>query len=375
MNCPADGFPRIILLGNGVGESCLIGLNQSDWAVVDSFCLSDGTPAAIQWLRDNGYPLESVKIIILSHWHTDHIKGADVLAESSLNAEILIPQSFTSKLMSYALQIFPDKYKKISGPLEAFKKIVQDPGNSRRIKTGCVNLFPYWGNDAKIMCLSPSNNVPAIDQKILSMLKNGSIDLDILDKLMRTNLGCIALWISYAQLGARVLSGADLEIPDWKLILERSARPELSGVNSDVCEKAHLYKVAHHGSVSGHYDPAYQDFFSRNRTKAILTPKRGGKNSPPTVDDLKRLKRDFLETWITVYGEEEFNYTQRFGDPGHFKQKPYDKNTYAYLGQNWGHNSVYSSANGFNGVCATWKPDKNCFDIEPISKLSNSARL
>jgi len=67
----------VVVFGPGVGESILLHLGESDWFVIDS-CKYPGekTPAALKYLPSIGVdPSVSVKRILATHWHDDHIKG------------------------------------------------------------------------------------------------------------------------------------------------------------------------------------------------------------------------------------------------------------------------------------------------------------
>src|SRR4051794_14613649 len=68
---------EITVLGPGYGESVVVHLGDGDWAIVDS-CIDRATdlPASIAYLRSIGVdPTSAVRLVVISHWHDDHIRG------------------------------------------------------------------------------------------------------------------------------------------------------------------------------------------------------------------------------------------------------------------------------------------------------------
>ncbi|MHB8381885.1 MAG: MBL fold metallo-hydrolase, partial [Candidatus Binataceae bacterium] len=57
--------------------------------IVDS-CVDSrtGIPVALEYLRAQGFdPSVSVKLLVLSHWHNDHIRGAAAILREARSAE------------------------------------------------------------------------------------------------------------------------------------------------------------------------------------------------------------------------------------------------------------------------------------------------
>jgi hypothetical protein len=99
---------------------------------------------------------------------------------------------------------------------------------------------------------------------------------------LEPNDASVVLWVELS--GTAVLLGADLEvIPDpadgWAAIVNSTTRP---------AGKASVYKVAHHGSKTGHHDGIFSDLLEVDTT-SILTPWRRGKYALPTEEDQKRI--------------------------------------------------------------------------------------
>lgn len=95
------------------------------------------------------------------------------------------------------------------------------------------------------------------------------------------NATSVVLWV---ELGfENVLLGGDLESRDdpsrgWQEICESRTRPPgLAG----------LFKVPHHGSITGHHEPNYTKLLASHL--AVLTPFKRGKVSLPTDNDRARI--------------------------------------------------------------------------------------
>ena len=64
------------LLGPGYGECAIIHYGHGEWIIVDSCVDEAGHPAALNYLRQIGVDAgRSVRMIVVTHWHDDHIRG------------------------------------------------------------------------------------------------------------------------------------------------------------------------------------------------------------------------------------------------------------------------------------------------------------
>ena len=60
-----------------------------------------------------------------------------------------------------------------------------------------------------------------------------------------------------------------------------------------------IYKVAHHGSVTGHHQPVWDKLLSED-SLAILTPFTRGKNKLPSIEDIQRIGSQNKKSFITA---------------------------------------------------------------------------
>jgi glyoxylase-like metal-dependent hydrolase (beta-lactamase superfamily II) len=86
---PTEDEVEINIFGPGSGECCLIHIGGGQWIVLDS-CVDteSGRPVALAHLERVGVdPAQSVKLIVASHWHDDHIRGLSSVLRSCVAAK------------------------------------------------------------------------------------------------------------------------------------------------------------------------------------------------------------------------------------------------------------------------------------------------
>lgn len=85
-------------MGPGYGECSVIHLGNGEWIIVDS-CVDDaGNPAALGYLNQIGVDAEAaVRMIIVTHWHDDHVRGVAQVVRGCPRAEFACPAAFRTK--------------------------------------------------------------------------------------------------------------------------------------------------------------------------------------------------------------------------------------------------------------------------------------
>lgn len=87
---PAPDEFEVSIFGPGIGESVVVHLGLGEWMVVDS-CRDSYTrkPAALDYLRKLGVDVaRSLKLIVVTHWHNDHMLGAAEIFEAAESAAL-----------------------------------------------------------------------------------------------------------------------------------------------------------------------------------------------------------------------------------------------------------------------------------------------
>src|SRR6516225_10111580 len=83
---PRTSLPRsdeleLSVFGPGIGESLVVHLGWGSWMVVDS-CMNEARDKAValDYLEQLGIDVASqFKLIVVTHWHDDHIRGISQL--------------------------------------------------------------------------------------------------------------------------------------------------------------------------------------------------------------------------------------------------------------------------------------------------------
>src|SRR5271165_3173970 len=71
---PANDELELAVFGPGTGESILVHLGAGEWLCVDCARFR-GRVWPLVYLEALGVPATAIKLIIASHWHTDHVDG------------------------------------------------------------------------------------------------------------------------------------------------------------------------------------------------------------------------------------------------------------------------------------------------------------
>ncbi len=299
LDIPKDDELEISIFGPGYGEAIALHVGSGKWIVVDS-CLepSSGKPAQLDYLQSLGVDTaSSVRLVVATHWHDDHVQGISTLLRECRSAELAVSaalksQHFSSLLALYGAGTFPGS----SGVTE-FAKVFRILDERKRIGTR-INMAKLAVPDKLLYreTISLDGRAYEIDVHSLSPSDSAiiSAQLDFVKRIPgigtrkkrivcpETNNTSVVLWVSIGE--HRILLGADLEKTSdpktgWAVIINESQA---------IKEKASVYKVAHHGAASSH-DPDIWRRLLSDKPLALLSPYFVGDNYLPTDQDLDRL--------------------------------------------------------------------------------------
>ena len=82
----ADEF-EVSVFGPGIGECVVLHIGENRWLIADS-CLEDGDPVALRYLKQIGVDPEQIEHVVVTHWHSDHIRGIAKIYERAPNADL-----------------------------------------------------------------------------------------------------------------------------------------------------------------------------------------------------------------------------------------------------------------------------------------------
>jgi len=304
-NLPAAEEVEVSLFGPGVGECVVLHLGQGKWMVIDS-CTEKGssTPAAIAYLERLGVnPANAVVLIVISHWHDDHIKGMAEMVRRCVNSRVcysgaLLKEEFLALTESFVNpSSMVDRGNTGLDEIGAVIRVLKERVN--KDKTYLSDLIPVSadkillrttqeGWQVEIRALSPSDvSVHRALVEFRCLLEEDIFEGDINYRKTvpapSNNRNAVAIWVAVNELN--ILLGADLEEygredMGWAAIVNSHIQPDAP---------ARIFKVPHHGSQTGYLKEVWDELLVPDVVSVLTTYDRG-RNPPPTAEDLDRLK-------------------------------------------------------------------------------------
>ncbi len=296
---PAADELEICIFGSGYGEAILVHIGDGSWVSVDS-CIFRNTdrPAPLLYLDTIGVnPNNSIKLIVASHWDDDHIRGISTIVREASQAKFFMSGAISDKKFDrIVLASPPIKLKRNGSAIQTGVNEFNSVYNilkGRRYKPSLAfqDKILYKHNATEVISLSPhdisvTNSIASLKSLIPSANAIGVI------KPLNPNFTSVVLLIK-TPLG-EVLLGGDMEetssFKGWTLLLRDSV---LKSNQGDV------YKVAHHGSITGHLDDVYQQLLKTSQFSLIAPWQKGGKFLPAKAD-LARIKKFSNEVHISA---------------------------------------------------------------------------
>lgn len=287
---PAPNEFEISVFGPGIGECVIVHLGDGNWMVVDS-CIDAATrrPIALNYLATLGVDISTaVKILVVTHWHDDHMRGAaEVLREATsavcVCSAALREQEFRELIAASGVaRISRLGTAEIASILEIL--VSRRPAGARELSAG-----PEWAiqdrrifsrDNVEVFALSPSSaSLTLAMQEIAQMLPSATAAERRLVG-QTANQVAVVLWVKMN--GMNALLGSDLELSrnpltGWEAIVSSVSRPD--GV-------AQVFKVPHHGSVTADHPRVWQQLLDKSPC-ALLTPFT--RQQLPSGNDLKRI--------------------------------------------------------------------------------------
>jgi beta-lactamase superfamily II metal-dependent hydrolase len=281
------------LFGPGVGECSAIHLGYDEWMIVDSFIdKATKSPIAKVYLDSIGVGLENIKVILVTHWHDDHIKGISDIIQQSPYAIVCVTSAIYSPAILSALAPWIQ-----SSDIHALRCL------SELVKIrNLADFQPILAGDGTMLYRSQQ-----IDTEVISLSPSGTDVLSSAHHLAQASGGKYAQRLpsigpnetsvvaSIKSGSIRLLLGGDLPVggnpgSGWQAALNSFQR-----LNQ---QRHHAYKVAHHGSSNSDLDQIWNDLLIAH-PYAALTPFRACKNSPPTDSDIARLNSRNATVFLT----------------------------------------------------------------------------
>ena len=284
-----------MVFGPGVGECILIHLGGGRWVVVDS-CLRPNThePVALAYLSELGLdPVESIVLVVATHWHDDHIKGLSDVFRVATKARLVLSQAMRRP----EFLTFVSRFKGVS--LAGGSKVaemdrllqIQEDESRPTLRRAEVGKTLQQG----VVALSPSDN--DVD-RFLQMVGQYMPEVRSAQRAApdpTQNEASVALWIDTTD-GDGVLLGSDLEQQTdsesgWRAVVGADNRPQ---------GKASVFKIPHHGSAGAHNGDVWTDMLLPTPL-AALTP--FSRSRLPKPNDAVRINSLTHNAFLSSHGK------------------------------------------------------------------------
>jgi hypothetical protein len=304
---PANDEIELSIFGPGYGECILAHIGEGTWFVIDSCVRRDRQSAALQYLRDLGLnPASAVQIVAATHWHDDHVRGLSQVVDACHSAQFCCSAALRSEEFLALGNIYSRAPTRIpAGPAElarAFSLILSRRGRSGYQPIKWVqNDQTIWSSTlaqaggvvVRLSALSPSDEMMTRAVTDIAKMLNAAKGQTPPARLSAPRPNHISAAMQL-EIGERsILLGSDLEetgdtLIGWSAVLASSARPAAT---------SSTFKVAHHGSKSGHHDGVWLTMLQKEPL-ALITPFCLAKHRIPTAEDRRRIlsltKRAFI---------------------------------------------------------------------------------
>lgn len=291
---PSPEEIEITVFGPGYGEAIVAHVGDGRWLLFDT-CIFKSTdrPVALEYFDRIGVtPSDQVDLVLISHWHDDHIRGATELVKQCEKAEICISSAFSeTEFKRYLSGYSTAEISRLGTGVDEFMSVlnlIDEKG--RRMSFGIQDklIKEYSCNDlvhgelCQVWALSPSDfHVKQNLERLKSMtpVSEKKAGRAVADK---KNNNCVVALIAIGKIN--IILGADLEITND----ERTGWEAVMGAKKQTGRTVSFFKVPHHGSKNGHHDDLWSRVLVAN-VDAVATPWNRGMKLP-TPADLRRLR-------------------------------------------------------------------------------------
>lgn len=288
---PGSDELEVSFFGPGYGESILIHVGNEQWILIDS-CLNPRSKvsAPLEYLNNIGIdPSETVKLIVATHWHDDHIRGLGDAVRVCDAAQFACSSALRREEFLTLVEVYGKRSMMDTPGIKEFYSIIDVLKN--RESTNHKYPSPHWAiadrplwreTPCEVYALSPSDTSVTLGyHEIAGLLPEGrSTKRGIIAQT--PNHVAVVLWVKVGDVS--ILLGSDLEETanpntGWSVIVDSTTRP---------LEKACLFKVPHHGSANAD-NPRVWDMMLETNPLAVLTPFFKGETFLPTKSDKIRI--------------------------------------------------------------------------------------
>ena len=290
---PGPGDFEVTVFGPGYGESIVLHVGNGAWIVIDSCLDPDGRPHALRYLESIGVdPSTTVRLIVATHWHDDHVRGLAQMVETCREAAFCCAAALCRKEFLSLVQAIQGRHLSSvgSGLREIHAVFSHLDSTGKKPIHAIANRVVFQRETCRFWSLSPGDDVfqrflEGVEETIPGQGSNkGRI------KSLSPNEAAVALWVDVEDFA--LLLGADLDRRGWVTVVCDSERP---------AGRASVFKVPHHGSQDADESAVWKRMLESDPF-AILTPWRRGGRALPTLGDVNRLRTSTPNGYVTSAG-------------------------------------------------------------------------
>lgn len=296
---PEEVEISLIGTGGGYGESLVVHLGDNKWMVVDS-CIDPINKKCLplEYLQNLNVGLENILIIVITHWHDDHILGISELLLKCKNAELCFSRvNDRSKFLRF-VQLDYLKLKR-EGSLSSTKEfnecleIMKERKSQIRSASANQVLKKIVNSTfiSEVISLSPSDfTIDNFTSEISTLITDfGSSNKKTVVK--SPNSKSVALFLRLGE--HKAILGADLEVT----LDSRDGWLNVLNENTVIDGKSKFYKVAHHGSENGFHKRIFTELLMANPITGMTPWNR--KSKLPEIEMLKNFCKLSTNVYLT----------------------------------------------------------------------------
>lgn len=295
---------EVSILGPGVGESQVLHLGANMWVVIDSFRRArtqDSAPLA--YLKHRGIDPDTVRHVIATHWHDDHVAGISDLYMECPNAVFTTWLKINESRVKEAIKVDQAAPSDIERTMDELRSCYEEA--IKRSEERKRLYLKYAGPDKliarstlderRVELHSISPREADLDRALAAL-----IDWEPPRRMRRRSAGDDNATSVATILDAAVFSailGADLEGNsnyEWgwgAVVADSELRPS---------PRSTLWKVAHHGSPTAHHKRFIDEWLAS--PFAVITPYARGRKRLPSRADVERVARYSSEVAVVSSG-------------------------------------------------------------------------
>jgi len=320
---------EISVFGPGFGECVVVHFGNGEWGIVDS-CLDPDSkrPAALDYLESLGVDVEkSVRIVVASHWHDDHVDGISLVFKAAKSAIFVCTEAVQTADFNEILSAWTgtrflsggsgvDELHSIMVELKKRSSNTDFPPPVR----ASVNKL-VWERKTPpnviVKALSPSDAAVLAATARLKYLSPKNSKLRRRVPSVSPNDASVVLALQVGE--HRVLLGADLEVTKdagfgWIAVVNGFDKQQ---------PKHQGFKIPHHGSPTAYHEEVWNQMLVVEPW-AVTTPFVFGGTRLPSQADSHRILRHTSKAYLTAPPQ-----PVKFRDPNRTVEKTVNEATLA----------------------------------------------